>query len=361
MTLLVPGGTLQAVVICSTAPSRHKVTKSENTGYQLPYTEYRYRLLVVRGFIAGNIVNAKMFSTKAGAAKLLIAVVVGLIVFKVVVGWATGSISILAQAADSLFDLFAAVITFFAVRIAARPADTGHPYGHGKVEDIAGFVQGVLIFAAGGLIIYSATARIIEGSTVELPEAGIAVMTVSIVVSVFLSRHLLSVSRGTNSVALESNARHIATDIYSASAVLVGLAIVRFTGLNIVDPIIAIGVAAYILKVAIDTVRKPVSGLLDEKLPPFEEAVIEAILMKYSHKVAGYHALRTRRAGSQVYIDLHLVMAREITLEQSHQICDQIESETTSALSGASVIIHAEPCDGNCEGCSADCSKRRPD
>jgi cation diffusion facilitator family transporter len=302
-----------------------------------------------------------MFSTKAGAAKLLIAVVVGLIVFKVVVSWATGSISILAQAADSLFDLFAAAITFFAIRIAAKPADATHPYGHGKVEDIAGFVQGVLIFVAGGLIIYSAIGRIIEGSTIELAEAGMAVMAVSIVASIFLSRHLLRVSRATGSVALEANARHIATDIYSASAVLVGLAIVRFTGLYIVDPIIAIGVAVYILRVAIDTVRKPVSGLLDEKLPPSEEAVIEAILRKYSHKVAGFHALRTRRAGSQVYIDLHLVMAREITLEHSHQICDQVESEIRNALPGASIIIHVEPCDGNCEGCCAICSKRRAD
>jgi cation diffusion facilitator family transporter len=302
-----------------------------------------------------------MFSTKAGATKLLIAVVVGLIVLKVVVSWATGSISILAQAADSLFDLFAAVITFFAIRIAAKPADATHPYGHGKVEDIAGVAQGALIFVAGGLIIYSAIGRIIEGSTIELAEAGMAVMAVSIVVSIFLSRHLLRVSRATGSVALEANARHIATDIYSASAVLVGLAIVRFTGLYIVDSIIAIGVAVYILKVAVDTVRKPVSGLLDEKLPPSEEAVIEAILRKYSHKLAGFHALRTRRAGSQVYIDLHLVMAREITLEHSHQICDQVESEIRNALPGASVIIHVEPCDGNCEGCSAICSKRRAD
>ena len=305
--------------------------------------------------------NAKMFSTKAGATKLLIAVVVGLIVFKVLVSWATGSISILAQAADSLFDLSAAVITFFAIRIAARPADSTHPYGHGKVEDIAGAVQGVLIFVTAGLIVYSAVGRIMEGSTIELAEAGIAVMAVSIIVSVFLSRHLLSVSRATGSVALESNARHIATDIYSASAVLVGLAIVRFTGLYIVDPIIAIAVAVYIVKVAIDTIRKPVSGLLDEKLPPPEEASVEAILGKYSRKVAGFHALRTRRAGSQVYIDLHLVMAREITLEQSHQVCDQIEDEIRRTLEGASVVIHAEPCDGECEQCSAICSQRRSD
>jgi cation diffusion facilitator family transporter len=286
-----------------------------------------------------------MFSTKAGATKLLIGVVVGLIVIKVVVGWLTGSISVLAQAADSLLDLFAAIITFSAVRVAAKPADAEHPYGHGKVEDIAGAAQGILILVAGGLIIYAAIERIIRGSGIELAGAGIAVMAVSIVVSIFLSRHLLRVSQRTNSVALEANARNIATDVYSASAVLVGLAIVQFTGLDIVDSAIAIGVAIYILKVAVDTIRKPISGLLDEKLPPSQEAVIEDSIKKHSGEVYGFHALRTRRAGSQSYIDLHLVMAGDISLERAHQICDEIENEIQSTLHEASVTIHCEPCD----------------
>jgi cation diffusion facilitator family transporter len=300
-----------------------------------------------------------MFSTKAGATKLLIAVVVGLIIIKVVVGWLTGSISILAQAADSLLDLFAGIITFSAIRIAAKPADAEHPYGHGKVEDIAGAMQGILIFIAGGLIIYSAIGRIIKGSSIELVEGGIAVMVVSIVVSIFLSRHLLRVSQTTGSVALEANARNIATDVYSASAVLVGLAVVRFTNLNIIDSLIAIGVAVYILKIAIDTIRKPISGLLDERLPPSQQAAIEDSLRKHSHEVSGFHALRTRRAGSQSYIDLHLVMARDISLEQAHQICDQVEAEIRIALRDVSVTIHAEPCNDECEQCSAICSRRR--
>ncbi len=300
-----------------------------------------------------------MFTTKAGATKLLIAVVIGLIVIKVVVSWLTGSISILAQAADSLLDLFAGIITFSAIRIAAKPADAEHPYGHGKAEDIAGAAQGILIFIAGGLIIYSSIGRIIEGSSIELAGAGIVVMAVSIVVSIFLSRHLLRVSRTTGSVALEANARNIATDVYSASAVLVGLVIVRFTNLSIIDPIIAIGVAIYILKVALDTIRKPMSGLLDERLPASQHTVIEACLMKHSHEVVGFHALRTRRAGSWSYVDLHLVIAKDINLERAHQICDQIETEIQNGLHEASVTIHIEPCNDECEQCSVICSKRR--
>jgi cation diffusion facilitator family transporter len=301
-----------------------------------------------------------MFSTKAGATKLLIGVVVGLIVFKVVVGLLTHSISIVAQAADSLLDLFAGIITFSAIRFAAKPADAEHQYGHGKAEDIAGVGQAILIFVAGGLIIYSGIDRIVtKNYVVEQPEAGIAVMAVSVVVSIFLSRHLLRVSRRTGSIALEANARNIATDVYSTSAVLVGLAILRFTGQNIIDPILAIAVAVYILKVAFDTIHKPISGLLDEKLPPSQEAVIEDSLKKHSREVSGYHALRTRRSGSQSYIDLHLVIAGDISLEQAHQICDQVETEIQSALREASVIIHAEPCHNECEQCAATCSRRR--
>ena len=301
----------------------------------------------------------KMLSTKSGAAKLLIGIVVGLIALKVVVSWLTGSISILAQASDSLLDLFAGILTFSAVRIAAKPPDAKHPYGHGKVEDVSGVVQGILIFIAAGLIIYAAIARIMRGTSIQLAGAGIAVMVVSIVASVFLSRQLMTVSRATGSVALEANARNIAADVYSASAVLTGLAIVRLTGLDILDPVIAIAVAVYILKVAVDTVRRPISGLLDEKLPSSQQAAIEANRGKYNREVAGFHALRTRRAGSRRYIDLHLVMAREISLEEAHEICDQVETEIQCLLDGASVIVHAEPCDEQCEQCSAICSRRR--
>jgi len=300
-----------------------------------------------------------VFSTNRGAAKLLIGVVVGLILLKLAVSWLTGSISILAQAADSLLDLFAGIITFSAIRIAVKPADEEHPYGHGKVEDIAGVAQGLLIGVAGMLIIYSSTRRIIEGTSIELAGVGMGVMLVSIVASIFLSRHLLKVSLATGSVALEANARNIAADVYSALAVLVGLAVVRLTGLGIIDSVIAIGVAIYILKIACDTIRKPLSGLVDTKLAPSQEAVIKACLVEYSQRVAGFHALRTRRAGSQCYVDLHLVMAKEITLEQAHEVCDQIEVEIQTKLPESDVIIHVEPCNHECEQCAIICFSRQ--
>jgi len=220
-----------------------------------------------------------MFSTRSGAAKLSLFVITGLVAFKVVVAIITGSISILAQAVDSFLDLFAVAITFFAVTIATKPADEEHPFGHGKVENIAAIVQAMLIFTAAGLIIYSAIRRIITGTTIELTEAGIGVMLISIITSVFLSRHLLKISQATDSIALQASARNIAADVYSAAAVLVGLLMIRFTGLTIFDPIIAILVALFILKVAYDVLKKSFGGLVDVKLPEIEEEIIRSCIM----------------------------------------------------------------------------------
>lgn len=298
-----------------------------------------------------------MFSTERGAANLLIGVVVGLILLKVTVGWISGSISVLAQAADSLLDLFAGLVTFFAIRIAARPADAGHPFGHGKVEDMASVAQGVLIFITGALILYSSINRIIHRTGVELAEAGMGVMIVSIVVSILLSRHLLKVSRATGSIALEANARNIAADVYSAAAVLVGLVVVRFTGFSVLDPVIAIGMALYIMKIAYDTIGKPFLGLVDARLPSSERVVIESCLAEQGEPVVGFHELRTRRAGKQRYIDLHLVMAKGVSLEHAHQVCDLLEHRIQIRLRQASVTIHVEPCDGKCKQCSASCAE----
>ncbi len=293
-----------------------------------------------------------MFSTERSAANLLIGVVSGLILVKIVAGWISGSISVLAQAADSFLDLFAGLVTFFAVRIATRPADREHPFGHGKVEDMAGVVQGALIFIAAGLIVYGSVIRIISRTTIELTEAGMGAMVISVVTSLLLSRHLLKVSRATASVVLEANARNINADIYSAVSVLAGLVIVRLTGLSILDPLVAIGMAIYIAKLAYDTAAKPLLGLIDARLPLSEQAIVESCLVEWKGQVIGFHELRTRRAGKQRYVDLHLVMAKDATLEQTHHICDLLEHDIQKRLPRTNVTIHVEPCDGKCKQCS---------
>jgi cation diffusion facilitator family transporter len=301
-----------------------------------------------------------MFSGKSGAVKLSLAIIISLIVLKVVVGAITGSLSILAQAVDSFLDLFAVVITFLAIRIATKPADEKHPFGHGKAENVAAIAQAILIFLAGGSIIYAAVRRIQTGATLELTEAGIGVMLVSIVASIFLSRHLLRVARREDSPALQANAHNIATDVYSAAAVLVGLILVRFTGFSLIDPILAILVALFIFKVACDVLRNSFGGLVDVKLPDDEEDNIKSAITEHlGGEVVNFHKLRTRKAGSQRYIDLHLIMPKDTSLEEAHRMCDHLEQDIESRFPHTDVTIHVEPCDEKCEWCAFTCDSRQ--
>ncbi len=300
-----------------------------------------------------------MFSGRSGAARLSILVVVSLIVLKVVVGIITGSLSVLAQAIDSFLDLFAVSVTFLAIRVAARPPDEDHPFGHGKAENVAAIIQAALIFLAGGSIIYAAVRRLQTETTLELTEAGIGVMAVSIVASIFLSRYLLRIARREDSLALEANAHNIAADVYSAAAVFIGLLLVRFTDITIIDPILAGLVALYIFKVAFDVLRKSFGGLLDVKLPESEEMDIRnAITEHLDVEVVSFHKLRTRKAGNQRHIDLHLVMPKHFSIEKAHDMCEHLEKDIESRWPYTEVVIHVEPCDDNCEACNLNCEDR---
>jgi cation diffusion facilitator family transporter len=300
-----------------------------------------------------------MFSTRKGAARLSLIIIVSLVILKAVVAFFTGSVSITAQAIDSFLDLFAVGITVFAIRMADEPADEEHPFGHGKVEGIAAIVQSILIFAAGGWIIYSAVERIISGAEIEMSEAGIAIMLVSVLASIFLSRHLMKVSKLTDSLALEASARNINADIYSAVGVLVAMIFIRITGFSMLDSIVGIGVALIILKSAFDILRKSFGELIDRKLPEEEERIIHATIEEHTTQLAGYHEVRTRKAGSQRFVDLHLLLPKNMSLEDAHNMADHIEQDIEDRLNSTSVTIHLEPCDTECHQCNIlDCSLR---
>lgn len=286
-----------------------------------------------------------------GAARLSLAVVIGLFGLKVLVGVITGSISIWAQAVDSSLDIFAVVITFLTVGFSAKPADREHPFGHGKVEDIAAGIQAVLLLSAAAAIIYSAIRRIILGEVIQLAEAGIGVMLVSMVVSIVLSRHLLKVARATGSVALEANAHNITGDIYSTAGVMIGLVVVRLTGLTIIDPILALVVSLLILRATYRVSRIALSGLIDVRLPKAEEDIITSSITEHTGQLVGFHEMRTRRAGNQRYIDLHLVMPKSASVEEAHLMCDHLEQDIKSRLRNSSVTIHVEPCGTECQEC----------
>ena len=229
-----------------------------------------------------------MSTTKTKAAATSIASNTLLILLKIAAGIFTGSISLIAEAIHSTMDLAAAVIAYFSVRVSDKPADEQHPFGHGKFENISGVAEGLLIFIAAGIIIYEAILRLITGATLEFLEIGLGIMAVSIVVNILVSRYLLKVSRATDSLALEADARHLTTDIMTMVGVLIGLALVRLTGLTIFDPITAILVALLIMKTAFDITKKSFGGLIDVSLPKDEEEVILAVIKEHTSLLTGF-------------------------------------------------------------------------
>ena len=304
-----------------------------------------------------------MFGTRTSAAGLSVLSNTLLIVLKLVAGILSGSVSIIAEAIHSANDLIAAIIAFFSIRMANRPADTDHPYGHGKIENISGTVEALLIFLAAGFIVYEAVDKIINRQPVEHLVLGIGVMTVSAIVNLFVSRHLLRIAHRDDSIALEADGRHLTVDVYTSVGVAFGLLLVQVTDFHLLDPIIAIAVALLILKMAYDVTKKAFPPLIDMKLPEDEEKLVALSVEEHVGplgEAVNFHELRTRKAGSERYIELHLVMASDDSIERAHSLCDHLEEDIKSKLPNAHVTIHVEPCDQECDECPGNCPPEPP-
>lgn len=300
-----------------------------------------------------------MSATKEKASKLSILAIGILIAIKVVASVLTGSIAILADAVHSIIDFSGVIIGYIGIRVSAKPADKEHAFGHGKAENIAGGIIAGLIFLAAISIFYQAVKNLISNAPVEMITVGIVITAVSIVINLLVSRYAFKVAASTDSLALEATARDMFADVLSSVAVLVGLILVRVTGNNILDPIVAMLVAVLIAVTAFVTIRKAMYGLMDRRLPDDEEELIIATIMEHTSQVAGYHKVRTRKAGSQRFIDLHLLLPKNISLEEAHNMADHIEGDIRDRLSETSVTIHLEPCDTECDDCEvSDCSLR---
>lgn len=301
-----------------------------------------------------------MLATKENAAKLSIVSTSLLILMTIVASIVTGSISIRADAAHGVLDLAGAITTFIGVRISGRPADKEHPFGHGKAENVSSVLVAGLIFVAAGFIAYTAVKRLITGAILELVEIGIHVEVAVMVINLLAAWYVSRVARKTESLALRAQASHMFGDVLSTVAVLVGLVLVWLTGLNVFDPIVALLVALLILKIGYDTIRKSFGGLIDVKLPEAEENVIRECILEHGSEMVGFHQLRTRKAGNQRYIDLHLVLSKDASVDEAHQICDDLERHIANKLLHTSVTIHVEPCSTTqCARCSVICNLRR--
>jgi len=280
-------------------------------------------------------------NAKVSVARLSILSNTLLILMKLAAGILSGSVSIISEAIHSSMDLVAAVIAFFSVSVSDNPPDSRHPYGHGKVENISGVIEALLIFLAALWIIFEAVKKLIEG-TFELDSIAIgsAVMIISAIVNIVVARRLYKVARATNSVALEADALHLKTDVYTSLGVAAGLGLILLTGINWLDPIVAILVAMFIIRESYYLMKKAFTPLLDTAWEENDIAKLEDTLNRMK---VDYHDLRTRVAGNYRFIDLHIQIPREESVGHAHEYCDKIENELSSKYEHLTVTIHVEP------------------
>lgn len=280
---------------------------------------------------------------KVKAAGLSVASNIALTAGKLVVGSIIGSVSVISEAIHSANDLLASFIALWAVRKSAQPPDQEHPYGHGKVENIAGTIEAVLIFIAAVFIISESIEKIRQGGEILEPGWGMLVMAVSAGLNFMVSSYLLKVGKEQDSVALEADGIHLRTDVYTSLGVMAGLGLIQLSGYWILDPIIAILVALLIVKAAFDLLQKAFLPLLDTAADAETMDTVTEVLEDLKGEFIEYHDLRSRKAGRDVHIDMHLVVQAQMSIEEAHDLCDTIESRIQERLNYSHVLIHVEP------------------
>jgi cation diffusion facilitator family transporter len=280
-----------------------------------------------------------------------------LVVLKIIVGALIGSVSILSEAIHSGVDLIAAIIALFSVRTSSIPPDKRHPFGHGKIENISGTIEALLIFAAACWIIFEAIKRLRHPEPLEALGWGVGVMLISAVANYFVSQRLFKVGKETDSVALAADAWHLRTDVYTSAGVMIGLALIWlgeriYPGIDLewLDPAAAIAVALLIIKAAYDLTIQSAKDLLDVTLPPEEESWIRQRILQHQPVIHGFHRLRTRKSGHFRFVEFHLKVDPDMSVQISHAITEDLSLSIEKQFPGTSVMIHIEPCDGDCEG-----------
>lgn len=295
---------------------------------------------------------------KTAAAWLSVLSNTTLIIMKIVVGVLIGSVSVISEAIHSGVDLVAAVIALFAVKEGSKPADEKHPFGHGKFENLSGAIEALLIFVAAGWIVYEAVSKIIHPRPLEDLGWGVGVMLVSSVANWFISANLFRVGRQTDSIALQADAWHLRTDVYTSAGVMAGLGLIWLGDiffpdlgdrLHIIDPLAAILVALLIVRAAWHLTLQSARDLMDVNLPSEEVAWIRLMLTEFVPRVHGFHRMKTRKAGANRFVEFHIFVDENMTVRESHALCHELGRKIAGQFAGTSVTIHVEPCMGNCD------------
>jgi len=303
---------------------------------------------------SGEIDVADIQKRKERVAMLSVASNSFLVLFKVMVGMAIGSVSIISEAIHSGVDLLAAFIALFSVKTSSVPADERHPFGHGKIENISGFVEALLIFGAAFWIIFEALKKLNAPEVMENAEWGVGVMLLSSVMNFIVSQKLFQIGKEADSIALQADAWHLRTDVYTSAGVMLGLSIIwlghKFfpdPKIHWIDPVAAIGVAILIMHAAYELTMNSLRDLVDAKLPAEEEDFIRGIISRES-TIYGFHQLRTRKAGHVRFVEFHINVDSHMSVQDSHNITRVLKKNIRDKFPESTITIHIEPCDGQC-------------
>jgi cation diffusion facilitator family transporter len=280
----------------------------------------------------------------ARLAWLSVAAALATIALKSAAWWVSGSVGLLSDAAESLVNLAAALLAVSMLRVAASPPGEEYPYGRSKAEYLAAGFEGALILAAAGGIALAAAVRLLEPRPLEAPGLGLALCVAASGINWAVAGLLRAGGRRLHSVALEADAQHLLTDVWSSAAVIAGVAGVWASGWLRLDPLIALAVAAFIAFTGLRLLRRAISGLLDGAIAPEEQHQVQQLLEQFAHQLGvAFHALRTRQAGSRRFISFHLLVPDAWTVLRAHELSEELEARIRALVPHATVFTHIEP------------------
>ena len=284
-----------------------------------------------------------VFASPRQYTLLSTAAAVATIVLKTLAWRLTGSVGLLSDAMESGVNLIAAIGAFWALSLAAKPADRRHHYGHFKAEYFSSGLESVLIVVAALAIIHAAIGRLHEPQPLEQLGIGLAISLVATALNGLVAWVLFKAARRFDSITLRADAHHLLTDVWTSIGVVIGIGLVKLTGLTILDPLIAIAVAVNIVFTGWKLLHETASGLLDRSLPDHEQQLLDTLLASYESDEIRFHALRSRVAGSRRFVSFHVLVPGHWTVQAGHDLCDQLEHKVAATLSRTHVLTHLEP------------------
>jgi len=275
---------------------------------------------------------------------------------KFVIGMSSGSMAVISSGLDSLLDTFISGMNFYAIKKASMPPDKTHQYGHGKIENFSALIESLIITGAGVVIIYNAIYGFVKNIPVKYTILDLPIMIFSLIFSFFITYVLKNAGKKTGSIALNADAAHYASDIYTNSGTILAIILTYLTGYQYFDFAFALIIGIVIVFSTLKIFLESISGLMDKSIPEEIEEKIKKMIEILPFPYAGFHKLRTRTSGNTHYIDFHLLVCRESDINKAHEIAEKFENQLKKEISGVDVTIHIEPCDSQCDMTEITCN-----